>query len=77
MKTRDLPPDLPPVWHCPRCSAELAIEGEATVSDGERLAIFQCESCVVRQQIFGEGDFYDLPYTFAVNGAGQIVADPT
>jgi hypothetical protein len=69
------PTDLPAVWHCPRCSAQLAIEGEATLPDGERLAVFQCEACVIHKQIFDEGEFFDLPYTFAVNRAGRIVAD--
>lgn len=62
------------VYHCPKCSMELESTGILTIGPVS-MPVFQCDSCVVRREVFGAGTGeIELAYTFAVNAAGQPVA---
>lgn len=65
----------PSTWHCPKCSAPADAAGEAVVGD-EVLTIFQCATCTVTKDFFGDGGSVEFAVTWAVNAAGQVVAEP-
>lgn len=62
----------PPVYHCPRCSAELEAAGDV---DGS--PVYQCDRCTVNREIFGLP--VEVALTFLVGPDGRPVepADPT
>ena len=55
-------------YHCPKCGTLL--ESSGTISlDGTDVPLFQCDSCVVVKNIFGEP--FPVALTANVNATGQ------
>jgi transcription elongation factor Elf1 len=59
---------IPDRFNCPKCGQELERSGRLEV-DGEPCSVFQCDSCQVTVDMFGETEL--VAFTFAVNENGR------
>lgn len=66
-----------PTTPCPKCNRLLRASGEVTVEDADggeaTLAVYQCDECLMRVELFGEVE--EAALTFALDRQGRPV-DP-
>ncbi len=66
---------------CPKCGRPLEPSGETTTSDDsgrilERFTVYQCDECLVHEELFGERTEMALTFVLGRDGMPRDPADP-